>query len=116
MSEIAYEISLKRGVQKWGAKFDTSSMDACKTLLTFFDGPRVRLTRTYENGETFTRSGRISRTTGWKPALILMSRSNAIGSSDVLDANDKLVAVQVNGRYQPVQNWLENGSERTIRV
>lgn len=100
----AYMESCEDGRRQYGAKFDSSDMDACKSLLSFFRGPRVKIARTYDDGGEFVRTGTISRTTGWKPALLLMSRSNAHGSSDVLDARDRIVAVQVNGKYRQTLN------------
>ena len=103
MSE--YQESLERGRKEWGEKFDTSALDECDPAIsTYFHGPRVRVVSTYANGETETRTGTISRTTGWRPVFLLMHRSNAIGSSDVLSPRDKVTAVQRDGReYTPIK-------------
>ena len=102
MSE--YQESLVRGRKEWGEKFETSDLDECDSALaTYFQGPRVRVVTTYANGETETRTGRISRTTGWRPAFLLMHRSSDHGSSDILSPRDKVIAVQLNGRdYTPI--------------
>ena len=102
MSE--YTESLEKGRKEWGEKFDSSTMDECGPLFArYFQGPRVRIVTTYDNGETETRTGRISKTTGWRPALLLMHRSSDHGSSDVLGPRDRIVAVQRDGReYTPI--------------
>lgn len=57
---------------------------------------RVRV----ENIETgHVRTGIVSRTTGWVPALLLIHRSNDIGSSDVLGPQDRITAVKRGRRY-----------------
>lgn len=95
---------LARGVAEYGDKFDPSSMEECDdNLKRHYRGARVKVTRTYDNGETETRTGVISSTTGWKPALLLMHRSNSSGSSDILSGRDRIVAIQREGRkYLPI--------------
>ena len=98
-----YTERLSRGVEEYGDKFDSSSMDECEdNLKRHYHGGRVKVSRTYGSGEVETRFGRVSSTTGWKPALLLMSRASAIGSSDVLSAIDRVIAVQVGGKYIPI--------------
>lgn len=58
-------------------------------------GQRVRVTN--EHGEV--RTGRVGITTGWVPSLLLMHRSNQDGSSDVLGAGDRVLAIQSGNRY-----------------
>ena len=101
----AYQESLERGRKEWGAKFDTSALNECGARFAkYFQGPRVKVVTTYDNGETETRTGRISRTTGWRPAFLLMHRSSDHGSSDVLGPKDRIVAVQLQGRkYSPIK-------------
>jgi acetaldehyde dehydrogenase (acetylating) len=48
------------------------------------------------------RTGRVSRTTGWRPALLLIHRSNAHGSWDVLGPHDIVAAEQHGRRYIPI--------------
>ena len=38
------------------------------------------------------KTGTVSKTTGWKPVLMLMLRSNSHGSSYILSDNDKLLS------------------------
>ena len=79
-----YQESIERGKIQWGEKFDPSELEECNpTLQHYFNGPRVKITTTYKDGETYTRTGRIGRTTGWRPAFLLMHRSSDSGSSDV---------------------------------
>ena len=79
---------------------DLSAIDAVdwSVLRHYGTRQRVKVTTVYDNGETFTRTGFVSRTTGWKPALLLMHRSNASGSWDVLGPRDRVVAVQYRDR------------------
>jgi hypothetical protein len=81
-----------------GDKADVSRI-ATHLLPYYRTGQRVRVVTTYNNGETFERTGTISRTAGWQPALMLMHRSNASGSWDLLGADDKVVAVQRGRTY-----------------
>jgi len=100
-----YQESLEKGRAEWGDKFDTSALDECDPkLATYFRGLRVKIEATYANGDKEVRTGTVSRTTGWRPAFLLMHRSNAIGSSDILSPRDKVIAVQINGRdYTSIQ-------------
>lgn len=104
MNNAFYTESVTRGKREHGSKWDTTALDAAPQFAAYFGtGQRIRVTRTYESGETDTRTGRVSRTTGWRPAFLLMSRSNALGSSDVLGPDDVITAVQDSrGRYVPV--------------
>lgn len=56
--------------------------------LDHFHGARIEVTR-----DGWTRRGRVSVTTGWKPALLLMHRRSDRSSADVLDERDHLVRV-----------------------
>lgn len=66
---------------------------------------RVRVTTTYDGGETLTRTGTVSTTSGWRPSFMLMHRSNATGSWDLLDPErDVVTHVQYGRTYVPVEN------------
>jgi len=41
----------------------------------------------------YTRRGYVVKTTGWKPAYILLPRRNSSGSSDILNHADRIVRV-----------------------
>lgn len=58
--------------------------------------------RTTYGDEVVERTGTVGITTGWHPAFLLMSRSSAMGSSDVLSARDVIVAVKRGRSYVPV--------------
>jgi hypothetical protein len=63
---------------------------------------RIRVQTTYPNGETWTRTGTVGVTTGWRPAFLLMRRRTDHGSSDVLRPDDRIIAVQRGRTYEPV--------------
>ena len=112
MANPFYDASMRRGAQEHGSKWDPAELDAAPQFAPYLGtGQRIRVTRTYEGGEEFTRTGAVGRTTGWRPAFLLMHRSTDSGTSDVLHADDTIVAVQVRdgGRYVPV---AETGGAR----
>lgn len=82
-----------------GHAFDDSEL--WPQFVPFFRGPRVRVRTTYDGGETFERTGRIGATTGWRPAFLLIHRSNDHGSGDVLGEHDEIIAVHDGKRYVP---------------
>lgn len=85
-----------------GHLMDYSSLDAAGQFKPYFRGPRIKVTTTYPDGETFTRFGTVGVTTGWRPVFLLMKRSDSVGSSDVLGPDDKVVAVKTGSHYRPV--------------
>jgi hypothetical protein len=83
---------------QWGDKADVSKIAAAAQFLPYFQSPtRIRVRTTYGDGSTFVRTGRVSRSTGWAPSLLLVHRSNSLGSWDLLGADDEIIAVW-NGR------------------
>lgn len=64
-------------------------------------GDRIKVRTTYPSGETWERTGTVGKTTGWKPAYLLMPRVTSSGSSDVLSARDVVVAVKRGRDYVP---------------
>jgi hypothetical protein len=106
-----YTKSVRRGQREHGSKWDSSALDAAAQFVPWFGtGQRIRVTRNYSGGEPETRTGRVSRTTGWRPSFLLMHRSNTIGSSDVLGPEDRIIAVQdAHGRYIPVHPAIAVG-------
>lgn len=99
MNTYAYQQYLDRARHQHGDRFDGS--DLYPQFRPFFQGPRVRVRTTYDNGETYERTGRVSVTTGWRPAFILIHRSSDHGSSDLLGERDRVVAVQRGRQYVP---------------
>ncbi len=65
----------------------------------FHSGQRVKV-----EGPMGVRFGRVSVTTGWRPAFLLMHRQNATGSWDVLARDDVVSAVKVGRTYRPVRD------------
>jgi hypothetical protein len=98
------EATIKAGRVRHGDKYDPSTMLACdeSVLRHYGTRQRVKVTATYDDGETWTRTGTVSSTTGWRPALLLMHQSNAHGSWDVLGPRDRVVAVWDGNKYREV--------------
>ncbi len=87
-----YEQRLARGRTEHGEHFDSSALDAVDDSIkqAFQSGARV-IVRNERYDET--RRGRVSTTTGWRPAFLLMHRVSDHGSSDVLGPDDRVVGV-----------------------
>lgn len=104
MTVQTYSAMVERFRRQWGEKFDPSSLEEVAPSIRRFYGEetRVIVERTYSDGSTHRRAGRISVTTGWRPAFLLVRRSSDMGSSDVLSADDRITAVQYGRRYYPV--------------
>lgn len=84
-----------------GDQADVSSIAACEPqLITAYDTKvRVRVENTKYG---YVRTGVVSRTTGWRPALMLKFRSDAHGSSDLLGPDDRVVARWTGRKYVEV--------------
>ena len=87
---------IARKEREHGTRWDTSGLDT-RFVPYFNSGERIRV-RTW--GEEIT--GTVGVTTGWRPAFLLMRRSNSIGSPVVLGPDDEILAVQRGGKYRPV--------------
>lgn len=59
-------------------------------------GQRIRVR--FSHGEE--RTGTVGKTMGWKPAYLLMARSDSMGSSDLLGAGDQIVGVKYGRTYR----------------
>lgn len=59
----------------------------------YYNGPRIEVRTTYDDGTTHTRRGRVGITMGWAPVFILLPRSDSRSSSDVLHATDEIIRV-----------------------
>ena len=92
-----YNARVRRGREQYGEKFDSSSLDAVDHSIrdAYETGQRVRVSS--EHG--FTRTGRVSTTMGWRPSFLLMHRSDADGSWDLLGEGDRVIAVWNGRRY-----------------
>lgn len=96
-----FEQRLIRGQREHGDKFATDDLHA-RFIPYYNSGQRIKVRYGGEDGPTIT--GVVSTTTGWKPAFILMRRSNDHGSSWVLTERDEIIAVQFGRNYVPVAN------------
>lgn len=83
---------------KHGDRLSTSDL-AVGFIYYFENGDRIKVRTTYPSGEVYERSGTVGITTGWRPVFLLMHRSNAHGSSDVLNAKDQIIAVKRGRQY-----------------
>lgn len=92
----AYDRYVVRQRHRYGAEFSEPSRVEVDRFGPYLGDTDVRITvsRTYDNGEVYQRTGYIGITTGWKPAFLLMSRVGSIGSSDLLDAKDTIVSIR----------------------
>lgn len=79
-----------------GEKWDPSDL-VPKFIPHFESGDRIRVQRR-AGDYTYTRTGTVSVTTGWRPAFLLIHRASDIGSSDVLGLVDEVIAVK-RGRF-----------------
>lgn len=68
---------------RYGDKFDAERVRANKWARYYGQHVRVRI-----HGEV--KVGRVSATTGWEPAFLLV-REGAMGSSDILDDNARVI-------------------------
>lgn len=61
------------------------------------DTYRVKVRTTYPSGYVEERWGYVTMTGGWTPSFMLMRRRGQLGSSDLLNERDEIVA----SRYLP---------------
>ena len=87
----AYTETIARMQREHGARFVEPK--TTREQRFYFRGSRVEVTTEYASGEKHVRRGTIGITTGWSPALLLMSRKGLSGSSDVLSECDRITAV-----------------------
>lgn len=102
MARTRYEDACARGRAQYGDRYEPPTGQA---LIAAYNAEgRVRVVTTYPGGETYTRTGTVSLTTGWRPAFLLMHRSSDHGSSDLLDERDEIIAYKEHGarEYRPV--------------
>ena len=94
---------------------DTTDLDnAPRSILYAYGKPYVRvyLVTTYEDGSQWHRTGRIGRTTGTKPAYLLMSSTSAIGSSDLLTSETWKNTVVAGIQNAPSAGYYTPGNQR----
>lgn len=107
MSREAYNI-LRDVKHQYPMRDDVSvaHIAACDTEIIKAYGTNVRV-RVVNEKTGYERTGTVSRTTGWSPALLLMHRSNDNGSSDVLGPDDRIVAVKRGKSYVSAKGIYE---------
>lgn len=89
-----WERYVERAKREHGDKLDLSEVEAVSLeIRRHFQGARIEVGRYVGTDEPFIRRGRVSITTGWRPALMLMSRVDSRGSSDLLTGKDVLLKV-----------------------
>ena len=94
---MTYLQLVQRGQERHGDKF--SEADLVEKFRHYFvTGERIKV----RDSSGWERTGTVGVTTGWRPAFLLMHRSNAIGPWDVLSASDEVIAVQRGRRYVEV--------------
>jgi hypothetical protein len=93
----SYSDYLARKQREHGAKFDSSDL-AAQFVPYYESGARIKVRTHY--GEEIT--GTVGVTTGWRPCFLLMRRSNSFGSSDLMRADDRVIAVQRGRTYRPL--------------
>ncbi len=88
---------------QYGGKFDASDLDA-RFVRYFNSGERIRV-ETTDGDAVDVRTGTVGVTTGWRPAFLLIHRSNASGSSDLLlprGDNHRVTAVKRGESYEAI--------------
>ena len=105
------KITVDQGVQKFGDRFDASDLESAAHFAPYYwrnqgtsAGLRLKVHNTRYD---YTRTGTVGKTTGHKPAWLLMHRSNDTGSSDVLGPDDEIVETWNGRRYEPVRKASE---------
>jgi hypothetical protein len=74
-----------------GAKFDECLLSP--KFKPYFNGPRIEVRTTYEDGTTYTRRGRVSISTGYCPVFLLLPRRDSKSSSDILKDTDEITKI-----------------------
>jgi len=88
---------------QYGGKFDPSDLDP-RFVQYFNSGERIRVDTPLTYGKVMSRTGTVGVTTGWRPAFLLIHRSNASGSIDLLlpPDNNRITAVKRGTSYEAI--------------
>ncbi len=86
------------GRREHGDRFDASDLERAAHFAPYL---RTGLRLKVRKGD-FERTGTVGKTTGWRPAFLLMHRSSDRGSWDVLGPDDEIVATWNGRQYMPV--------------
>lgn len=84
---------IAQGQAVHGDKFDASDLDE-RFARYYFSKERIKVSI---DGEKEVQFGTVGKTTGWKPAFLLMRSSRAMGSSVILGRNYCILGVQQKG-------------------
>lgn len=94
--------TLSRGCENCGSHENISEQYPCPGTLRVIDnsGLPAKFKHYYDNGQRIevktpygeTVRGYVGKTTGWRPAYLLMARSNSTGSSELLDERYEITA------------------------
>lgn len=90
---------------QYGPRFTTDALEL-RFVPYYQSGVRIKITRTYTNGDVTTAFGTVGVTTGWRPVFLLMSSTRAHGSSYVLGPDDCIVAERHGRTYRALTPWL----------
>jgi len=87
---------------QYEGKFDPSDLDS-RFVQYFNSGERIRV-ETTDGDAVDVRTGTVGVTTGWRPAFLLIHRSNASGSIDLLlpPDNNRITAVKRGTSYEAI--------------
>jgi hypothetical protein len=83
---------IARGQREHGTKWDASGLESATALHHYYESDERVEVDIYGDGAVIER-GRVSTTTGWKPAFLLMHRRSDHGSSTLLDGRAKVLRV-----------------------
>lgn len=92
-----YAAKIKRGKAEHGDKFCADAL--AKQFIPYYENG-VRIKVQFSDGRI--ESGTVAATTGWIPCFLLKHRKTNLGSSTVLGDKDKIIAVQIKGKYRPI--------------
>jgi len=85
-----------KGMRKHGDKFSMADLDM--RFVPYYESEeRIKVKPKY--GDEIT--GTVGVTGGWRPSFLLLRRSNAVGSSDLLGSGDEIIGVQYGRKYYP---------------
>jgi len=101
MAAEYYGQLLARKAREHGSKWDPSGL-APQFAPYLHSDTRIKV-----RGPWGTRTGTVGITTGWRPAFLLMARTSAHGSSDLLGPEDQIIAVKRGRVYVPVAGVAE---------
>lgn len=88
---------IRGGKEQYGEKYSSDAL--ARKFVPYYENQQ-RIKVMFPDGST--ACGTVGATTGWIPCFLLIKRSTDLGSSTILSEVDRIVAVQVNGKYRPL--------------